>query len=120
MGRYDLDVRKLEYIPAPPKPEWFDEELGRLMPRNDLGESFLKMEWGMDAAIFRNGDPKAPLKIAAHEKIVKRKWRRLDPIEGKFEYFDTRDDALNAVNIRLLATLDYRNIREVRLWGPPR
>lgn len=117
---YTLDVTKLEYIPPPPKPTWFDEELKRLMPLNPMGESFLKLEWGMDAVCFRNGDPNAIKYIAAHEKLVVRRYRRLDPIAGKFEYFNTREEAVNAVNIRLLPTIDYKNFNSVKHWGPPR
>lgn len=120
MSKYNLDVKQLKRIPAPPKPPWFDAELAKLMPLNPFGESYLRVEWGMDAVQFRNGNPRAPLVIAAHEKTVKRRFRRLDPIAGAFEYFTTREEAVKAVNIRLLPTIDYMDFPEVTLYGPPR
>lgn len=118
--RYQLDPEKPEYIPAPPIPRWFQEELERLLPRNLFGDPALRAVWMMDAKCFRNGNPEDIKYIALHEKIVTRKWRRLDPVEGKFEYFNTRDEAVKAVNIRLLPTLEYKVLRENRHWGVPR
>lgn len=117
--RYELDPKSLSYIPAPPKPRWFDEELARLLPRTIVGEPFLQMVWGMDATTFRNGNPKDTKYIAAHEKITTRKFRRLDTVAGAFEYFDTRKEAADAVNIRL-GDIQYKNSKEIRHWGPPR
>src|SRR5258708_2763629 len=99
--RYRLDIQNPEQIPAPPVPDWFRSALTFLLPRNPFGESQLIIGWGMDLTCFRNGNPRDAKYIAMHEKIVKRRFRRLDVVEGKYEYFDTRDDAFNALNINL-------------------
>jgi hypothetical protein len=118
--RYELDVRNLEYLAPPIVPDWFEHELTQLLPLNPFGEPQLIVVWGMDARCFRNDNPAATKYVAAHEKIVTRKFRRLDGIEGVYEYFDTREEARKALNIRLLDTIEFKNTREVRVWGPPR
>jgi hypothetical protein len=118
--RYELDVLHPEHIPAPPIPNWFAEELAQLLPRNPFGEPQLRAVWGMDARCFRNGDPEAIKYIAYYQLIRNRKWRRLDPIAGAYEYFDTREEAAKALNPRLAPVFEYRVTREVKIWGPPR
>jgi hypothetical protein len=120
MPRYELNIAKLEKDPAPPIPDWFRRELERLLPLNPYGEPQLTVGWGGDLTCFRNDDPRAIKYIAVHELIKTTKWRRLDPIAAAYEYFDTRQEAVDALNIRLLPHLEYKVARSVRLWGPPR
>ncbi len=120
MSRYVLDPKNPEYIPAPPIPQWFKEELSNLLAPNPFGEPQLRAAWGMDARAFRNENPDAIKYIALHHLIRTRKFRRLDPIAGRYEYFDKRDEAVNALNIRLAPTIEYKVEREVRIFGPPR
>lgn len=120
MSRYELDIKNLEKFPAPPIPDWFARDLAGLLPLNPYNEPQLIVGWGPDLTCFRNGNPKAIKYIAIHELIKTAKWRRLDPIAGAYEYFDTRHEAVNALNIRLLPQREFRITRSVRLWGPPR
>jgi hypothetical protein len=124
--RYKLDIQNPERIPAPPVPKWFTRDLGAALPRNPFGEPQLIVGWGMEITTFRNGNPFDAKYIAMHERIVKRIFRRLDVVEGRYEYFQTRDDAANAVNINLgvhpktgQPVIDYKEIKGVRHWGPP-
>lgn len=120
MGRYELDPEHPEKIPAPQMGNHIARAIENLLPRNIFGEPQLIAEWGMDATVFRNGDPKSVKYIALHHRTITQKWRRLDPIEGKYEYFDTRKEAVEALNIRLLPHLERKPTKEVRLYGAPR
>jgi hypothetical protein len=120
MSRYELDPKNPEKIPAPQLNIHIKGEIEKLLPLNCFGEPQLTVEWGMDATTFRNGDPKATKYVALHHVIKTTVWRRLDPIEGKYEYFDTRDAAVNAINIRLLPHLERKTTKEIRIFGPPR
>lgn len=120
MSRYELDLQNPEKIPAPQLNIHIKGEIEKLLPRNCFGEPQLTVEWGMDATTFRNDDPKATKYVALHHVIKTTKWRRLDPVAGKYEYFDTRDQAVNALNIRLLPNLERKTTKEIRIFGPPR
>jgi len=120
MSRYELDPLHPEVIPAPQMGNHIAREIEELMPKNPFGEPQLVCEWGMTARCFRNGDPKATKYVALHHLVKTTTWRRLDPIAGAYEYFDTRDEAVNALNIRLLPHLEHKTTRQVRIYGPPR
>lgn len=120
MSRYELDPEHPEIIPAPTMGSNFAKEIEGLLPKNLFGLPQLICEWGMSATTWRNEDPNAIKYVALHHVVKTTRWRRLDPIAGSYEYFDTRREAVDAINIRLLPHLEHKTTRQTVIYGPPR